>query len=201
MRGLTVREKLLLGACVAVVFLVANGFAARFIVKNLRGTGDRLATLENQLADNQMWLGDAEKADARERWLIEKMPTLSGSTLGKEQGDLLQSMQDDLFERKLKIEQQSLQDIVYDNFYTEVSVRLTIRGDEAEVIEWLTTLQGPERFQVIKSLELKLDSKSRETEPQAICQVTIARWFAPGADPTGEPLTQDATAEEERDRS
>lgn len=179
MRALTVREKWLLGVCFAVIFLVANGFAARAILKTLRGSGDRIRTLENELADYEMWLEEAPKADARVRWLDETLPALEETTLGKAQGDLLQSLQDDVLDRKLKIEQQSLQDIVQDTFYTEVAVRLTIRGDENEVIEWLISLQGREKFQVIKALELKLDNRSQEEEPQAVCQITVARWFLP----------------------
>jgi hypothetical protein len=106
--------------------------------------------------------------------------------MGKLQGDLIQSLQDELFERKLRIERQSLQDIVSSAFYTEVSVRLEVKGNEAVVLEWLTTLQGPEKFQIIKSLELKLDNKSKEIEPQAECEITIARWYHPES---GEPLT------------
>ena len=193
MRELTAREKWLLGVCVAVIFLIVNGFAARSIVKNLRGSGDRLAALKSELADSEMWLGEAEKSEARERWLSETMPRLAGSTLGKEQGDLLQAMQDQLFERKLKIEQQSLQDIEYDNFYTEVAVRLTVRGNEADVIDWLSGLQGPEKFQVIKALELEIDSKAKEELPQAVCQITIARWFAPD---DGQPLTREERSED-----
>ncbi|MEM9018213.1 MAG: hypothetical protein AAGC68_14460, partial [Verrucomicrobiota bacterium] len=173
MRKLTARETGLLSLCFGVIFLVANGFAARSIVKNLRGSGDRISELRNELADYEMWLSEAEKAEARKGWLDETMPTLSGSSLGKEQGDLLQRVQDEVFDRKLKIERQSLQDIVYDNFYTEVAVRLTVRGNETDVIEWLTTLQDTTQFQVIKSLELELDLKSKEEEPQAVCEITI----------------------------
>ena len=179
MRALTVREKWLLGLCFGVIFLVANGFAARSVLKVLRGSDDHINTLKNELADYEMWLEEAPKADARLRWLAETIPTLEGSTLGKEQGDLLQSMQDEIFDRKLKIEQQSLQDIVYDTFYTEVAVRLSVRGEEKEVLEWLISLQGREKFQVIKAMELELDNRSREAEPQAVCQITIARWFLP----------------------
>lgn len=193
MRELTVREKWLLGLCVAVIFLVVNGFAARGIVKNLRGSGDRIAVLKNELADQEMWLEEAEKADVRARWLDESMPSLAGSTLGKEQGDLLQAMQDELFERKLTIQQQSLQDIENTAFYTEVAVRLTVRGNEADVIDWLISLQGPEKFQVIKALELEIDPKAKEEEPQAVCQITVARWFSP--DDGSQPLTGGDDAE------
>jgi len=186
MRSLTVREKWLLGACFGVIFIVGNAFAARSLVKVLRGSDSKIETLKSTLADHEMWLEDAPKAEAREKWLTSTMPGMGGASLGKLQGDLIQSLQDDLFERKLKIEQQSLQDIVNSAMYTEVAVRLTVRGAETEVIEWLTTLQGPEKFQIIKSLELELDSKSKEIEPQAVCQITIARWYQPES---GEPLT------------
>jgi hypothetical protein len=189
MRELTAREKILLGACFAVIFLVVNGFAARSIVKNLRGSGDKIAALKSELADQEMWLEEAAMADARERWLHEKMPTLAGTTLGKEQGDFLQLMQDELFERKLKIEQQSLQDIEQEIFYTEVAVRLRVRGNEADVIDWLISLQGPEEFRVIKAMELEIDSKAKEEEPQAVCEITIARWYAPA---DGQPLTKES---------
>ncbi len=189
MLELTPREKVLIGLCVAVIFFVVNGFAARSIVKNLRGSGDRLAVLKSELADHEMWLDEAPKADARERWLNEKMPSLSGTTLGKEQGDLLQAMQDEVFDRKLSIDQQSLQDIEYDNFFTEVSVRLQVRGNEADVVDWLISLQGPEKFLVIKAMELEIDSKAQEEEPQAVCEITVAKWYAPD---NGQPLTREA---------
>ncbi|MCB1203116.1 MAG: hypothetical protein KDN18_02570, partial [Verrucomicrobiae bacterium] len=80
---------------------------------------------------------------------------------------------------------QSLQEIVQESYYTEVAVRLEVEGAEKEVIDWLTTLQGPDKFQIIKELELKLDTRSREIEPQAECEITIARWYQPD---TGEPM-------------
>lgn len=193
MRALTVREKWLLGLCFGVIFVVGNAIAARSVLKVLRGSDSKIETLTSTLADHEMWVEDAPKAEAREKWLTEKMPHLGDSTLGKLQGDLIQSLQDDLFERKLRIDQQSLQDIVSEPFYTEVAVRLTVRGAETEVVGWLTTLQAPDKFQVIKAIELELDTKSKEVEPQAVCQITIARWYLPES---GEPLTPKNKVEE-----
>ncbi|MEM7699122.1 MAG: hypothetical protein AAF236_12045 [Verrucomicrobiota bacterium] len=177
MRGLTGREKALLGLCALVIFLVANGFLARVLVRDLSGGDAKVRELKNQLGDQEMWLEDAEKTDVRERWLGENMPKLDGASLGKVQGDLLQTVQDELFERKIKIEQQSLQDVERNRFFTEVAVRLSLRGDESQVIDWLTTLQDPEQFQVIKSLQLRIDPRAQEEEPQAVCQITLARWY------------------------
>jgi len=192
MRALTTREKWLLGLCFGVIFVVANGFAARSVLKVLRGSDTKIQTLKNTLADNEMWLDEAPKAEAREQWLAANMPKMAGTTLGKLQGDLIQSLQDDLFNRKLRIDQQSLQEIVNETFYTEVAVRLEVEGEEKAVIDWLTTLQGPDKFQIIKSLELELDNRSRELEPQAECEITIARWYQPDtgeAIPVEEPST------------
>lgn len=179
MRALTVREKWLLGLCFGVVFVVGNAFAARSVLKVLRGSDAKIAELESTLADYEMWVEDAPRAEARERWLNENMPPLGGATLGKLQGDLIQSMQDEVYNRKLRIDRQSLQDIVVGNFHTEVAVRLDIKGPETEVVDWLTTLQAPGKFQVIKELELELDTRSRELLPQAECEITIARWYRP----------------------
>ena len=94
MRALTVREKWLLGLCFGVIFAVGNGFAARSVLKVLRGSDTKIQTLKNTLADNEMWLDDAPKGEARENWLVENMPKMTGNTLGKLQGDLIQSLQD-----------------------------------------------------------------------------------------------------------
>ncbi len=175
----------MLGLCLVVIFAVANGFAARSVLKVLRGSDSKIGTLKNTLADNEMWLEDAPRAEARERWLTANMPAMAGNTLGKLQGDLIQSLQDDIFNRKLRIDRQSLQEVVHGAFYTEVAVRLEVEGAETAVVEWLTTLQGPDKFQIIKELELELDSRSREIEPQAECEITVARWFHPE---TGQPI-------------
>lgn len=189
MRELTAREKWMLGLCIGVIFLVVNGFAARSVLKVLRGSDSKIRTLKSTLADSEMWLDEAPKAEAREKWLAAKMPLLGDNTLGKLQGDLIQSLQDEVFNRKLRIDRQSLQDIVQNQFYTEVAVRLEVKGAEREVLDWLTTLQGPDKFQIIKELELELDTRSRELEPQAECEITIARWFDPA---TGEAIPVEA---------
>lgn len=187
MRPLNSREKWLLGVCFAVIFIVANAFAFRSVFSTLKGGEDRVSTLESELADQEMWLEEAPKMEARERWLDANMPRMGESTLGKLQGDLLQSLQDEVFDRKLRIEQQILQDIVREPFYTEVAVRLKVRGAESEVIDWLTELQGPEKFVVIKALEIELDRRAKEEEPQAECEITVARWYRPDS---AEPLTR-----------
>ena len=69
----------------------------------------------------------------------------------------------------------------------EVAVSLRVRGDQDKMMRWLLMLQSPERFQVVKSLDLELDAKAKEKTPQAQCNLTIARWFNKEAPPGTEP--------------
>jgi hypothetical protein len=40
-------------------------------------------------------------------------------------------------------------------------------------------MQSPEKFQAIKELQIQLDSRAKEKTPQALCNLTLARWFKP----------------------
>ena len=63
------------------------------------------------------------------------------------------------------------------------------RGDQEKMLRWLLTLQSPEKFQAIKSIDLELDSRAKEKTPQAQCNLTIARWFNAKAPPVSPAQT------------
>ncbi len=189
MRGLNSREKFLLGICLFTVFAVLNFFAIKWAFSSLGGSDQRIAQLKSTLSDHEMWLQDGDNWASRNEWIAENMPILEGNALGKAQGDLIQLLQDELFKRKIKIDRQALQEPKTEIDYTEISVKLDVRGQADIVIDWLSTLQSRERFVVLKYLELELDSKSKEPEPQAKCEVTIAQWFRPETSDLPEPPT------------
>ncbi len=200
MRGLTTREKRLLGFCLLSIFLVANLFAARAVMRSLGGSSAKITELKNELAENEMWLEEKDLWERRRDWLEANLPASlvrQRISVGNAQGELMQSLQNDLLERKLKIERQSLLEPQTTAFYDEVAVNLRVTGEAAELNRWLATLQSPERFQVIKNIELELDGRSKEVEPQAECDITVARWFAPSAGDSAAPLeTEPATTPE-----
>lgn len=206
MRGLTNREKRLLGLCLLSIFLVANLFAARAISRSLGGGKAKIEALKNELAENQMWLEERDLWERRRAWLDENLPeslVRQRISVGNAQGDLMQTLQNDVLGRRLEIERQTLVEPQTTAFYDEVAVSFRVEGDAAEVNRWLATLQAPDRFQVIKNIELELDGRSREVEPQAECDITVARWFAPSAgdspapdDETEPPATEPPTEEE-----
>ena len=178
MRGLSKRETRLLLLCFLTIFVMANLFAGRAIFKVLGGSKTQIDDLKGEVAENRMWLEEKDDWDRRREWLDARM-LAPITSVGGAQGELIESLQKGVFDRTLKIERQSLLEPVTTQFYDEVAVNLRVRGEEAKITEWLSTLQSPEKFQVLKTLKLAPDPKSKETEPQAICDVTVARWHAP----------------------
>ena len=154
---------------------MGNLIALQFIVQGLKKSGSALNSLELEKIEQASWLAEGDAPVEVEKWIDEHIPTLT--TVGKNQGQLLERLQNDAYDRKLRLERQSLLEPQTTEFYQEVSVNLIVRGDLAKINEWLTTLQKPEAFYVVKNLELALDTRSREEEPQARCNITVARWF------------------------
>jgi len=176
MRNLNNREIKLLLLCLFTIFAIVNLFGVRAIYKGLKGGSGQEEDLKLELLDQKGWLGDEEYWERKNQWVMEKMP-LAFDSVGKAQGELVQNLQDSLYENRIKIERQTLLEPKKDAYYDEVAVNLRIKGSAVKVNEWLSKLQGVDRFQIIKKLKLSIDSKSREKEPQANCEVTVARWF------------------------
>lgn len=194
MGNLSKRERLLLMLCFVTIFVVINGFLGKAVYNKLNGSGSELEDLQIEKMQLEQMTAGAELWDKRKVWLDENLPPPMVS-VGRAQGELAEQLQQSLFEQKITIERQTLLEPVMTPFYDEVAVTLRIEGDAVKVNEWLTTLQSPESFQTIKNIELELDSRSREKEPQAECEVTIARWFSPRA--SAQPVAPPAATEPE----
>ena len=177
--ALTQREKRLLGACVGALVLVGGMFAASDFMERRAAVDQKIITLQRELEENKGWYNDREFWDKRSKWLRETMPTTE--SLGQAQAFLLEDIQNDALDLKFKIEKQNLLDPVNNANYREVAVDVRLRGDQTQIIGWLATLQSPERFQAIKEVEIELDPRAREKTPQAVCNLTLARWFKPEA--------------------
>ncbi|MCB1229984.1 MAG: hypothetical protein KDN19_06945 [Verrucomicrobiae bacterium] len=173
------------------IFLVANLFAARAVMRSLGGSKKKITELKSELAENRMWLEEKDLWERRRAWLDENLPASlvrQRISVGNAQGDLMQTLQNDVLGRRLRIERQTLVEPQANAFYDEVAVSFRVEGDAAEVNRWLATLQSPELFQVVKTFKLELDGRSREVEPQAECDITVARWFAPSAGDSPAPI-------------
>jgi hypothetical protein len=104
----------------------------------------------------------------------------STESLGRAQGQLLEDLQNQALELGVNTEQPTLPPLSPATMsHREVTVSIRLRGDQAVILNWLGSMQSPEKFQAMRQLEIEIDSKSREKTPQVICNLTLARWFKP----------------------
>ncbi len=176
MRSLNPREVKLLLLCFATLFTMGNLIGIRFVTRSLSESNRTLQALRLEEAEQRSWLAEDDPAPLQ-AWLDAEMPQLQSA--GKAQGALLERLQNEAFERKLEIERQNLLEPQTTRFYREVSVNVILDGELAQITALLTQLQQPGQFLVIKNLELRLDTESKEKEPQARCNLTVAQWFIP----------------------
>ena len=176
-RTLTDREKQLLLLCFGVLLLVAAMILVNVFIQNRSRLAAQITALQNQKKENEVWLGDQAFWEKRKVWLNEHMPTTD--SLGRTQGLLLEELQNAALDRGIKVVQQTLLDPVTTADYREIAVNLRLYGDQGAILQWLSTMQSPDKFQAIKALEFELDARSKEKTPQAQCNLTVARWFKP----------------------
>lgn len=176
-RTLNNREKNLLLVCFAVLVLMGGLILVNMFLQKRSTLTAKITALQNQKKENEVWLGDRAFWDKRKAWLGEHMPTTD--SLGKTQGQFLEELQNAALDRGIKVLQQTLPDAVTTADYREVSVNLRLYGDQSAILQWLATMQSPDKFQAVKALEFELDPRSKEKTPQAQCNLTVARWFKP----------------------
>jgi hypothetical protein len=181
-KTLTAREKRLLGACIAVLVLSATSLLSKEFLDRRSALEDQVKALKLEKEDNDFWISQREMLDKQKVWMDENLP--STDSLGRSQGQLLEEFQNEALNRQIKVVNSSLPATASTAFYREVAVTMKLYGEQARVMAWLATLQSPERFYVIKALELDPDTRSKEPLPQIECDLTIARWFQPEAAPT-----------------
>ncbi len=174
---LTTREKRLLALCFGVLGLMATMILANAFLQRRTAVLSTLTRLETEIQENETWLSDRDYWQKHAEWLAQSMPTTE--SLGRAQGQLLEEIQNAALDRQLQVERQTLLEPVNQANYREVSVNVRLAGDQGVLLQWLATLQSPEKFQHIKQLEFEIDTRARTPKPRARCNLTLARWFKP----------------------
>lgn len=177
-RSISSREKRLLAGCFAVLFISGTSIVAKDFMDRREAVEKKIASLNAQKKDNDAWLADHDFQEKRREWLDQMMPTTD--SLLRAGGELLEELQNQALDLGLKnVRSPQLNDPTKNANYQEVTVTMSLRGEQSVAMEWLASLQSPEYFQVIKSLHIDPDSKAKEKMPQAFITFTLGRWFKP----------------------
>jgi hypothetical protein len=177
--ALTSREKKLLLACVGALVLVGTMLALSVFLDHRTSRQKQITALQGELKESQLWFNDRDFWDKRSSWLRDNMP--STESLGQAQALLLEDVENDALDLGFTVQKKNLIEPVINENFREVAIDISLRGDQVQVMSWLAMLQSPERFQSIKQIEFEIDSRAKEKTPQALCNLTLARWFKPEA--------------------
>jgi hypothetical protein len=176
-RSLTQRERQLLLLCFGVLLFMGTLLVTNTLLQKRAKLAAKIAELENLKKENAVWLSDAAFWEKRKAWLDEKMP--STDSLGRAQGQLLEELQNEALDLGIKVLKQTLLDPASTADYREIAVSLQLYGEQSTILQWISSMQSPDRFQALKALDFELDTRSKEKLPQAQCNLTVARWFKP----------------------
>lgn len=174
---LTSREKRLLLLCFSVLGFMATVILVNSFMQRRAAAVTTIERLETEIRENKAWLSDREYWQTHADWLAENMP--STESLGRAQGQLLEELQNSALDLQIRVERQTLLEPVNTASYREVSVNVRLYGDQTVILQWLASMQSPEKFQHVKELEFEIDTRARTPKPQARCNLTLARWFKP----------------------
>ena len=176
-RSLSTREKRLLTLCIGVLVLMGSALLANEFIQRRSKALLKISSLENEKRENETWIRDQDFWQKRSEWLQASMPV--AESLGRAQGQLLEEIQNAALDREITVEQQTLVEPVTTPHYREVAVSIRLRGDQTKLLTWISGMQSPEKFQALKAFEFEIDRRAREKTPQAVCNLTLARWFQP----------------------
>ena len=176
-RTLTTREKRMLAGCIAAILIAGTSLMLNEFLSRRAALDAKIASLQSEKKVSELWLKDRVFQQKRATWLEANLPATE--SLGRAQGQMLEEVQNVALDRELKVVKTTPNDPTKTANYQEVSVTMNLTGDMAAMLDGLATLQSPEKFQVVKMLEIEPDSKSKLKTPQCICNITLARWFKP----------------------
>ena len=173
---MSARERILASMVGVVAFLFLNFFVIDYFLKNqrrLKGDLTRsagaIATMKLQVAEKPMW-------EERQAFFQANLPKLAAED--RAGLELLDQVTQLARNKSVQIvsQSQNLGVATYQPEYTSVSVQVDITSTWPALLAFLHELQGPKKFIVFESANLKRDDKD---DTQMRGSFKIARWFAP----------------------
>ena len=168
------REKFLLTVTAVVVGVLVNFYLIKFFLSNrtdltrqLALTQVKIDTLKKRETERELW-------SKRDAWLNEKLPVLGDSDVASKA--LRESILDIAKQHTVTLEAPSPGTPVNQPGHISLGVKFDAKATWETMFDFLSELQGPEKFTAIENCEIKVN---REDKTQLRATLTIARWYAP----------------------
>lgn len=173
-RALTPSEKRLMILCGGLIVFVTLLFTWRDYQSRMAAAREKIEELEPQLLTTAAAEADASFWEERGKWLDATMPVLTD--VGQAHSGFLEHLLETARQRGLTLTSPVLQKPEAGPHYRDLSITLQFSGPDSSTYRWLAELQSPEKFQVIKHLQLSSQSAQ---PPRMSGNLTVARLFKP----------------------
>ena len=168
------RERLMLGAVVSLLVVVASIFMVNAFIANRAEFRDRLSAtkakidlLKKRESERDLWA-------KRDAWLTQNLPKLGDADVANKA--LRESVLNIARQHSVILEAPAPGIPSQQPNRTSLSIRLEAKGTWADMFEFLRELQGPDRFIAFEGCELKVN---REDKTLFSASLNVAQWFAP----------------------
>jgi len=173
MRALTAKERKLLFFLLGAIFLLLNVVGLQAFLNRQRLLQANIGQLNTQLDEHRSILADRVYWDERAAWLEANQPTDDVSTV-EDDTKFTQFVETSAKNSGLEYTRRGGGPMPPRGSIAEVYDASTVKGPMEAVVKWLSELQKPRDFRVIKQLRIKSGEP-----PEIVCDVEVARWYRP----------------------
>lgn len=174
MRALTAKEQKLLFLLIGALFVLLNVVGLQAFLNRQRLLQSNIAQLRTQLDEHRSILADQDYWAERRAWLEANQPADDISTV-EDDTKFTQFVQTSAKNSGLAYTRRGGGPMPPRGSIAEVYDASTVKGPMRALVKWLSELQKPAEFRVIKQLRIK----SAEKPPDVVCDVEVARWYRP----------------------
>jgi len=171
---MTAREKTLVIFVGGTVALVINLFLINFFLHTRAQLQSDLTRKTVQLQAMKTLLANTSLWEQRDAWLKAKQPKLENEA--RAGSDLLSQVEETAKKFSVSVEQPQIANPDRHPQYTSVSVSVETMSTWKSIVGFLAAIQGPEKFMVLESANLRIDPKD---STQMHGRFRVSKWFAP----------------------
>jgi hypothetical protein len=174
MRALTAKERKLLLLLIGALFVLLNVVGLQAFLNRQRLLQSDIARLRAQLDEHRSILAGKDYWEERGAWLEAHQPVDDVGTV-EDDTKFTEFVEVSAKNSGLQYTRRGGGPMPPRGSIAEVYDASTVQGPMKALVQWLSELQKPAEFRVIKQFRIK----STEKPPDVVCDVEVARWYRP----------------------
>lgn len=173
MRALTAKERNLLLALVAALFVLLNVVGLRAFLNRQAALQASIIRLQGQFDEGRAVLAGKEFWQERAAWLEANQPS-DDVTTTDDDAKFYEFVEKSAKNAGLSYTRRDAGKSENGASYAEIFDTSQVKGKMEALVKWLAELQQPKDFRAIKEITIKSGEP-----PEVIAEVEVARWYRP----------------------